>query len=270
MKGFTVLLYHRIHPEFGVKPEVFEKQIKFLRRYFQILKIEELKGSVRFPSVLITFDDGFSDVFFYAYPVLRKYNVPAVLFVSPQRVLDSEEVRSNSMVSEVSTFEAFKRSFLDGDNSAFLSWGELRAMSDLVDVHSHALSHRAAVGRGKPFKSRSDWRVYSLSEEERKKVKEGTELTSILVADYKEAEKELRKSKRIVEEKLNKEVDAIAWPWGIYDEKVVDVAKNVGYRFCFTTERGWNRDDFCRIKRLAVSEKKSMFWFKTRTLLYAF
>ena len=270
MKGFTVLLYHRVHPKFGVKPEIFEEQIKFLRRYFHILKIEELKGSVHFPSVLITFDDGFSDVFFYAYPVLKKYNVPAVLFVSPQRVLDSEEVRNNPEISEVLTFEAFKRSFLDDDNSAFLSWGELRTMSDLVDVQSHALSHKAAVGRGKPFKSRSDWRVYSLSEGERKKVKEGTELTSILVADYEEAERELRESKRILEEKLNKEIDAIAWPWGIYDENVVDIAKNIGYKFCFTTERGWNRDNFCCVKRLVVSEKKSMFWFKTKTLFYAF
>jgi peptidoglycan/xylan/chitin deacetylase (PgdA/CDA1 family) len=90
------------------------------------------------------------------------------------------------------------------------------------------------------------------------------------VADYEEAERELRESKRILEKKLNKETCAIAWPWGIYDENVVDIAKNVGYKFCFTTERGWNRDNFCCVKRLVVSEKKSMFWFKTKTLLYAF
>jgi len=267
--GFTTLLYHRVHPKFGVKPEIFEEQIKFLKKYFQILKLEELEKRNHFPSALITFDDGFLDTFFYAYPVLRKYNVPAILFVSPQRILNTEDVRDNPMISDVSTFEAFKNSFLNNDNSAFLSWGELKAISDLIDVQSHALSHRASLGKGKPIKSKHDWRVYSLNDNEREKIKEGTELTSILVTNHKVAEKELMESKRLLEEKLNKAVNAIAWPWGIYDERVVDIAKKIGYRFCFTTNRGFNRKDFCHIKRLAVNERKSMLWFITRTFLYS-
>lgn len=269
MRGFTVLLYHRVHPEFGVKPEVFEEQVKFLKRHFRILRLEELPTASRFPSALITFDDGFSDVFFYAYPILKRYNVPAVLFVPPERVFNSDEVRGNPKVSDISTFNAFRISFLNGDNTAFLSWGELKAVSDLIDVQSHALSHRAAVGKGKPFKPKTDWRVYSLSKLERKSIQNRTKLTSILVNDYKEAEVELRESKRILEEKLNKGITALAWPWGIYNKEIVKKAQEIGYKFCFTTERGWNRNNFRYLKRLAVSEKKCMFWFKTRSLLYA-
>ncbi len=268
--GAAVLLYHRVHPEYGVHPEVFEKQIEFLSRKLKMVPIGTLEKAGRF-SALVTFDDGFYDFFVYAYPILKKYQVPAVIFVSPERVLNSDEVRTSAQFSDVPTPEAFKKSFLDGDNSAFLSWGELRLISSegLVSVQSHALTHRAAPGKGKPYRPPKDWRIYSLPEDVRKKVKPGTELTSILVADKREAERELSFSKSILEERLGKEVNAIAWPWGIYDEELVEIAKKVGYRFCFTTERGWNREDFCHIKRLAVSEKKSMFWFKTRALLYA-
>ncbi len=265
--GFTVLLYHRIHPKYGIKPEIFEKQILFLKKNFHILTIRDLKSSHRFPSILITFDDGFYDTFLYAYPIMKKYGVTGIVFVSPERVFEAGNRKKED--ADVSTYNAFKNSFTKGDNRAFMSWQELKIASDILDVQSHCLSHKAAVGKGKPFKSTNDWRVYSLDEKERKKVKEETELTSIILTNEKTAREELMKSKLIIEEKLNKKVKAVAWPWGMYNENAVKIARDIGYEFCFTTDRGFNRKNYCNIKRLAVGEKKSMFWFITRTLLYS-
>jgi peptidoglycan/xylan/chitin deacetylase (PgdA/CDA1 family) len=268
--GFTVLLYHRVHPKFGLSPEKFRKQMVFLKKHFKVLTLEELGEPHPFPSVLVTFDDGFSDFLFFAFPVLKELSIPSVLFVPPERVFNSNIVRQTAESSNVSTYEAFKNSFLKGDNSPFLSWGELQYLQStgLVSVESHALTHRGALGKGKPYKPGKDWRIYSLPEREREKVKEGTQITSVLISDHEEARKELKLSKEILEEKLGKKIRALSWPWGIYDEKLLKIAKEIGYEFCFTTERGFNRDP-CRIKRLAVSEKKGMFWFKTRTLFYS-
>ena len=270
--GITVLLYHRIHPRFGIHPKEFEKQMQFLKKHFKVVSLHEaLKENLSFPSALITFDDGFYDVFYYAYPILRELSLPAVIFVSPERLLDSREVRETPEPSNISTYEAFKNSFLHKNNSAFLSWGELMKMKDVFSVQSHALTHRAAVGKGgKPFKGEGrDWRLFSLPEEERERVKPGTPLTSILVRERGEAERELSTSKEIIEERLGEEVNSIAFPWGIYDGELLKTAKKLGYRYCFTTERGWNRRLSCRVKRLAVGEKKSLRWFKIRSLLYA-
>ena len=265
-----VLLYHRVHPKFGVHPELFREQMLFLKRRLRLVSLKEAENPPPF-SALVTFDDGFYDVFYYAYPILKELSIPAVIFVSPERLLNSQVVRTAPHYSNVSTYEAFKNSFLNKDNSAFLSWGELKEMEDVFSIQSHGLTHRATVGRGgKPFKGEGkDWRIFSLSEEERKKVKVGTPLTSILVKDKREAERELSLSKEIIEKNLGIKVNSLAFPWGIYNGELLKTAKKLGYRYCFTTVRGWNRRASCEIKRLAVGEKKSLRWFKIRSLLYS-
>lgn len=40
----------------------------------------------RAPCVVITFDDGYRDNYTHAYPILKQYNVPAILFVTTQMV----------------------------------------------------------------------------------------------------------------------------------------------------------------------------------------
>ncbi len=268
MMGFCVLLYHRVNPKFGVPPERFRRQMAFLKRWFEVTDIRKVKGKIAKPKVIITFDDGFLDTLIFAYPVLKEMGLKAMLFISPERVYGKSCLR-REIDENVSTFEAFRRSFLYGDNSQFLSWEELRAISDVFDVQSHCLSHRAATGKGKPYRENSDWRIYSLTEDEREKVREGVELTSVVVKSEELARLELSQSKRIIEDRLGKEVDAVAWPWGIYTEESVKVAKDTGFRYCFTTERGFNGDDLCHIKRVAVGEGKGMFWFRTRTLFYS-
>ena len=269
MMGCTVLLYHRVHPRFGVHPRLFEEHLKVVTKVFRPLSFDEfLSGRWPFPSLLMTFDDGFYDFYRYAFPLLKRYGVPSVLFVPPGRVYGSDEVRDRSSDSEVSTVEAYRRSFKEGDNSAFLSWGELRRLtaSGLVSVQSHGYSHRAAVGSGKPFKPPGDWRAFSLGRE----VSPGTPLTSLLVEDLEEARRELKLSRELLESKLGTKVEAVAWPWGIYSEQLVELARTLGYRACFTTERGWNRPgNLCRVKRLAVGDTKGPVWLLSRSLLYA-
>lgn len=61
----------------------------------------------------------------------------------------------------------------------------------------------------------------------------------------KEKEKRIRKelnlSKEIIEEKLNKKCQFLAWPWGKYNEEVIKMARECGYRGAVTTdEKGIN------------------------------
>lgn len=88
--GLYILLYHRVTPMGDPLAEAmpvatFEAQVKFLARNFRVEGLESLVADpprqFREPIVAITFDDGHRDVMDHAYPVLRRYGLPASVYV---------------------------------------------------------------------------------------------------------------------------------------------------------------------------------------------
>jgi len=103
-----VLMYHRflpraelsaayVQPGMYVTPETFERHLAFVQTHFEALSFPELlrKWSVgawddssRY--CVLTFDDGWLDNYVYAFPLLRRYNVPATVFL-PTALIGSTE-----------------------------------------------------------------------------------------------------------------------------------------------------------------------------------
>lgn len=85
-----ILMYHRVLPEknaHAISPEVFELQVEYLKKYFRVVSINQLVDEavscVLTPyTVAITFDDGHEDFYTHAWPVLKKYGLPASLYVT--------------------------------------------------------------------------------------------------------------------------------------------------------------------------------------------
>ena len=86
-----MLFYHRVANEklndWTIPTRVFEKQIDWLRRRFDVVSLAEAQsriasGSNRIPTVSITFDDGYADNLGFAVPLLRRYQIPFTYFVS--------------------------------------------------------------------------------------------------------------------------------------------------------------------------------------------
>ena len=99
-----ILLFHRVDNnqlgmESGLRLDVslFECIIKNLVKKYNIISLEELvdciKGNARLPrhSVVLTFDDGYKSVYTNAFPILKKYNVPATVFLTTS-FIGSKEV----------------------------------------------------------------------------------------------------------------------------------------------------------------------------------
>lgn len=83
-----VLMYHRINDqlepgEWNVEPRRFQEQMEFLADHAQVIRAEQTRETIREKafSVLITFDDGYRDNYSQAYPVLKKLNLPALVFL---------------------------------------------------------------------------------------------------------------------------------------------------------------------------------------------
>jgi peptidoglycan/xylan/chitin deacetylase (PgdA/CDA1 family) len=94
-----ILAYHRIDfPEkedgsldpslLNTTPAQFTKQMAFLKENYNLISVDELLHAIKtgggLPprAVMVTFDDGYRDFKKYAWPVLRGFQIPAVLFVA--------------------------------------------------------------------------------------------------------------------------------------------------------------------------------------------
>lgn len=120
-----ILTYHDFTIEEGSSYDMniveFEKQMDYLAAHnYSVISLSELlkglKGGQLPPKpVVITIDDGFKSNYTLAYPVLKKYNFPATLFIYTN--------------------------FIEKNNGS-LTWEEIREMTkNNIEIGSHSLSH---------------------------------------------------------------------------------------------------------------------------------
>ncbi|MFA6101901.1 MAG: polysaccharide deacetylase family protein [Victivallaceae bacterium] len=100
--GPVILLYHRVDdlttdPQLlSVSPAHFEEQLALLKKSYNIMRLEDmvtsvLKGNVPKRAVAITFDEGYADNYKYAWPLLKKYSMPATIYVTTGYVSANRE-----------------------------------------------------------------------------------------------------------------------------------------------------------------------------------
>jgi len=253
------------------------------------------KKKLTSPSIMLTFDDGYLDNWVYVYPILKKYDIKASIFVNPEFVEPDTKIRpTTESIQSIQPLQA----------AGFLSWDEMRQMeaSGLVDIQSHALTHtwyfcnekvmdfhhpgapypwlgwNARVER-KPYYMTEEQcsfvplgtpifqyekalicRRFYPSEDKLREIREfalsrdntfwnGSDYCDRLLKEWnrikkdgfpgyleseseyrKRVEKELKESKQIISDQLNKQVDFICWPGGGYNQTVLKMAKDVGYK----------------------------------------
>jgi peptidoglycan/xylan/chitin deacetylase (PgdA/CDA1 family) len=93
-----ILQYHSVSPKdridsyvnstLSLDPATFDRQMSFITRHYQVVTIDEIiqcpgkRDNERRPMVAITFDDGYRDNYLYAYPILKKYKLPATFYLT--------------------------------------------------------------------------------------------------------------------------------------------------------------------------------------------
>jgi peptidoglycan/xylan/chitin deacetylase (PgdA/CDA1 family) len=85
-----ILMYHRFSADGQARRmsvRAFEEQLRYITRYFTPRPLREvvdrLRSNRRFDSrsVVLTVDDGYRDFLEYAYPMLLRYRVPATIYI---------------------------------------------------------------------------------------------------------------------------------------------------------------------------------------------
>jgi peptidoglycan/xylan/chitin deacetylase (PgdA/CDA1 family) len=85
-----ILMYHRFSPDGNfnaTSAETLTKHLEYLTKHYQIIPLTELVEKIKDNqpiapnSAVITIDDGYEDAFSIAFPIFKKFNAPATLFV---------------------------------------------------------------------------------------------------------------------------------------------------------------------------------------------
>ncbi len=153
-------------------------------------------------SICLVFDDGYYDFYKYIFPILKRLNLKALLAVIPKYILDDTTLSDEKRLG-------YEHNDLlkEYKNATLCTYKELKEMvkSGLVQVVSHSYSHLNLV-------------------------EEGIDLTQ-----------ELKLSKEILEEKLDIKVESFVYPFGKYNQKVLNECKKY-YKYSFRIGNGVNFD----------------------------
>lgn len=128
-----VLYFHHVHPTLkhytSITPKDFEEGLNLLLNNFKVIDPSVISKrsfdwNPKEPSVLITFDDGFRDTYDFALPLLNKYEVKAIFFLT-----------TNNIGIKSLCLNPWKN---------YLSWTEIIELHSMGHtIGAHTLSHSA-------------------------------------------------------------------------------------------------------------------------------
>jgi len=253
-----ILMYHRIADvacdPWGlcVSPARFERHLAFLKRSeYELSSLEDIQKNKDHLRIAITFDDGYSDNYLKARPLLERYEVPATFFIVSGSVGSDEEF----------WWDHLERVIINGEG--FLD--RLR-----LEIQGEAMEWERP-GNGKASREqayRKIWEALSvLSLQEKrsaiKQLESQIRATVPVRKDYlpmnrdqvgrlagsglftigshtishpfldrlskEEQQREIGKSKTDLEEMTGRPVDIFSCPHGRYNDETADILKNNGY-----------------------------------------
>lgn len=269
----------------------FEHQIQHVKKHFTPISIEllldSLEGKALLPkrAILVTFDDGYDDNYFNAFPILKKYEVPATIFVSVGFVSTSKRFWFDDVAAIVKHTDE-KELFITSLDKKFKLGDTAEERERSVQEITECLKRVSNEERievlsflkkkyGEIFSKVDLSRSKALTWEQIKEMDDSvisfgshTMTHPILTnLDKDELEYELVESKKILEKKLNKKIETFAYPnGGINDisDEVDSQLKSFGYKVSFSYLSGVNKqpvESHFRLKRIHIEHQMNRRFF---------
>lgn len=290
-----VLAYHRVtpddeaprwfYPERCVTTSTFERQLEVLKRHYDCVSLEDLDAilagerPLRRPVALVTFDDGYRDLYEEAWPVLQRLDIPALCFLSLGFVEGKRSFWFDRLALGLETWDrdAERRARLrpllpEALAAAFEARAPRRerlqrAVAFLLRLpmrDRRALMKRLLPEllpqRGEPVGEALTWsQVRELRAGGIAIGAHGCSHTQLTRLSPEEIWREVQDSLHGVAQGCGTAVEAFAYPHGGVDDEVRRTVDQAGVRAAFTLEPRENRpgDDPLRLGRRNVCEESS-------------
>jgi len=294
-----VLLYHGVDADtvspvlnFGgqhVRMQRFERQMRYLAAHYCVVPLDQLLNGTRGvdagkPLAAVTFDDGYRNLYFFAYPVLKRLALPATVFVITDSLQSGRPRwwdRLSAMVA--STQSSTVRVPVQGKEHWFRV-GTLaekqaalrvlaRELQGLPPPQREALLARLAVDLGvkEPMLPTSPpLTVSQLREMAADGISVGSHgcsHDSFLHLSRAQLLAELTESKGVLESVLQRPVPWLAYPYGDFSTDVAAAAREAGYRGALTTIERLNDGipDPWAVRRMGVDDTMTLACFIVAT-----
>ena len=295
-----VLLYHRIQKprdpfEVAVSPAHFEGHLRFLEKYFQVISTNKALTWIRKkkipekPLAVITFDDGYRDNLETAYPLLKKYSLPATIFLAvgsigneePMWTSRVETLFRNARVRELSlqTLSA-PRSYELGDSYSRMKVCEevKKEMKGAEETKRQRILEELREKMGFSLGGAEAVELEMLSWEEVRRlardplIEIGSHSVSHRMLAHLAPEEipfELEESKRKIESEIGREIHFLSYPNNSYNANVQRAAEKAGYEAAFAVGHlpTSYQEDLFELKRILV-EDDPLYVFQAEISLF--
>jgi len=277
-----ILTYHRIADynedictDLGIISATiddFEKQIIYLQKHYNIINTQDLIDYIdrgkKLPqnAVLITFDDGYKDVYTYAYKILKKYNVSPIVFIP------TDYIGSNKIFwwDEAAQRLRDKGVNLENIRRVLKDIGQLS--EEKKDEFIRKIRNESKeVGRNL-YKTRIVLNWDEINEMSQNGIEFGSHTCShpiLSKINLDSVEKEIVNSKRFIEEKIGKPVQIFCYPRGRsgdFNKTHYDILNKAGIKSAVCSIPGINKGNWenYKLKRISVDLNQTIYWFATR------
>ncbi len=288
-----VLLFHRVTP-FRDKMwdpmdvRLFEKTAKFVQKKFNTITLNELlfdpPAYSAKPLAAITFDDGYHDFIDYSLPLLKKYHLPASLFVvtdcieenTPTWTYKVDYLFENSKKLQLDNFNfpelpiEFKTPKWKNNENRIIYGKRLKQYIKWIPSHKRNAIIKNLLLNFNDVKSPEGM---MLSWKELNEIKgAGIEIGSHSVShatlasieDKNELKQELDFSAKILKEKVGAISPVFSYPCGSYNETVKNFTRDAGYKAALAVNGRLcnpSRKDLFEIPRIELYNQS---WIKTK------
>jgi peptidoglycan/xylan/chitin deacetylase (PgdA/CDA1 family) len=294
---YLILMYHRVispkeaptglQPGMYVEPETFKIHLDYLKYNFHVISFNELneyKDSISSksnskPCCILTFDDGWSDFYQYAYPALLHEKMPATVFL-PTNYINTNEIFWTDILAYlmimigkgkyISKPQDMLKSDLAKQIVGLKGMGDSNAEKaiSILKQYDHERIYSIMNEISETFKIvfPSTGRAFLNWDEVREMFHSGlitfgshTDGHKILVHltdDEIKNELNQSKGKLIMEHVVNSTFIPFCYPNGDYNESIVKLVSESGYHASVTTESGWNgvNDSIFKLKRIPIHQ----------------
>lgn len=255
-------MYHKIvdkHSDYfsSLNIKVFEKQIRFLRRFYPIVSLEDLFSTnldkTRKTKIAITFDDGYRCIYKHAYPILKKCDIPATVFLAVNSIENDLPIWTDLVDYYLKSGGKTSQEFPDKDTLKTLPDDQ---RLDVLKKMEEKIQLPADIRGALQMCSWSEIREMS----ENNITFGGHTMTHPILSKVplEQAKYEIQQSKKTIEGKINKPIYTFAYPNGQPDDfnaEIKQIVKDAGYKLACTTifGRNYQKTDPHELKRIYTS-----------------